>query len=633
MGGNGLNKSSQVIAVLAILMLAAIAVGPGRAQGQVSPVPPGLVLPIGTTIKTWESGAINFLDNGTVNRVLAYKNGWPGETYYAPFPANQGVPEILPSQPLYFVRMYAPAAGIGQIGSWVMRAAEVRGLTPEQIRDRFALPAVPTHITIVVVPPIVAALWTGTAGPIAQFGQGGGQQSYIMSKLAGKDEYTGTDYPYISLTSFIHGQAIGTQALSYKPLTGGGKAGQVAAYLDSLIPQPYSDMEAVYNLLDYLNYAGYEGPGSLRAAMQQISPERYDAFSTLGVRTNLLFGDALMQRSQTLRLGLAGGGGKSADALPESLGRLAQLAYVCSFSNPQTITPAMLPGQVLHRGIGVWARGLGEFGTQVNSGDRTGFAYKTGGFVGGVDWQPRRDVILGIGAAYLGTGMDWSKIGGNANIKYAKFGLYGSYFTPRFFIDGVFSGGLNWTAAQRQITILSDENVFFPSIDRTANSNPRGQDLAVHWRGGVNLSLGNWYLTPMAGLAYFYLHQNAFDEQGADSLNLNVRANQAQTLRSTLGARLARTSTAPSGSKITPEIAVGWAHNFALGHRVINASLIELGGSFATNGANADASTLLAGAGIAAQLANGVAFSGGYNAEIGRGFNSHMLNLGVRCEF
>ena len=166
----------------AILMVVAVSSAPA----QVSPVPPGLVLPIGTTIKTWESGATDFSGAGTVNRILAYKNGFFSEvpqTYYAPFPANQGVPEIMPSQPMYFVRMYAPAAGIGQIGSWVMRAAEVRGLTPEQIRDRFALPAVPTNITYVVVPPNVAALWTGYAGPIAQFGAGGGQQSYIMSRL------------------------------------------------------------------------------------------------------------------------------------------------------------------------------------------------------------------------------------------------------------------------------------------------------------------------------------------------------------------------------------------------------------------------------------------------------------------
>ena len=97
-----------------------------------------------------------------------------------------------------------------------------------------------------------------------------------------------------------------------------------------------------------------------------------------------------------------------------------------------------MPFQVSRRSIGVWARGVGEFGSQAGSGDRTGFAYKTGGFVGGVDWQPRQDLVLGFGAAYLGTNLDWDQSGGNAKMNYAKFGLYGSYFTPRFFMDGVF---------------------------------------------------------------------------------------------------------------------------------------------------------------------------------------------------
>ena len=60
MGSNGLKKSSRLTALLAIFMLAAMAVDPGRAPAQVSPVPPGLVLPIGTPIKTWESGATTF---------------------------------------------------------------------------------------------------------------------------------------------------------------------------------------------------------------------------------------------------------------------------------------------------------------------------------------------------------------------------------------------------------------------------------------------------------------------------------------------------------------------------------------------------------------------------------------------
>lgn len=66
---------------------------------------------------------------------------------------------------------------------------------------------------------------------------------------------------------------------------------------------------------------------------------------------------------------------------------------------------------------------------------------------------------------------------------------------------------------------------------------------------------------------------------------------------------------------------------------MINASLIDFGGAFATNGFNGDTDTLLVGAGVTAQLTNGVALSGRYNAEIGRNFASHMVNLGLRCEF
>ncbi len=170
-------------------------------------------------------------------------------------------------------------------------------------------------------------------------------------------------------------------------------------------------------------------------------------------------------------------------------------------------------------------------------------------------------------------------------------------------------------------------------VNRQAISSQIGHDFTAQWRSGVNFSLRNWCLTPMAGLAYIYLHQNPFTETGADDLDLSVRANEAQTLRSTLGARLARTFGAPAGYKITPEVQVGWAHDFALDNRVINASLSELGGAFATNGFNGDTDTLLVGAGVTAQLTNGLALTGRYNAEIGRSFTSHMVNLGVRFDF
>lgn len=437
-----------------------------------------LVQPIGTLVQVWDA------DGST--GVNAYLAKWdshivPGIT--DPFDPGVKVTEIQPTQTMYFVRFYT---GTDPRGSWIMRAQFVRGLTPAQIRDIFALPEVPTGIVMVKVPPGAQyGLWTGIAGPIWSpgyyWGHGGGQQTKIIGfhndPTAPADPARFASYDRLPGESYTNAQTIGDQALAYKRMVNSGGAGRVAAYLDRFIPAPYSDLEYVYTALDYLNWTDY-GPAPLAAALNQISPERYGALSNLGLRTSLLFGNALLERSQSLRLGLAGAPGPQ--TLGEGLGRLAQLAYVCSFTNPRMASPGMMPSAGARGGFGFWARGVGEFGDQASLGGLTGFDYRTGGLVGGIDWQPRPEVILGFGAAYLGSDLNWNNDGGNANISNAKFGIYASYFTPRFFLDGVVSGGVNWTSAQRRLNFtgvgvswVSGLPGDFLEINRSASSNQK----------------------------------------------------------------------------------------------------------------------------------------------------------------
>lgn len=610
-----------------------------------SAVPPGLVLPIGTTIRVWESGATDFSTANSVNRILAYKNGnfsidGAYNPYYPPFPANQGVPEIMPSQPRYFVRLYT---GSDPKGSWIMRAADVRGLTPLQLRDRFALPTVPTMITSVLVPANVAPLWVGYAGPIAGWGQGGGQQLYIMSRLQqylynknpntwlNNTDYTAVenvDWPYIPSANYFHGQALTAQALSYaQPLQGRGNAGRIGAYLDQFIPGAYTDLGNVYTAVDYLNYAPWSTM-PLQNALNQISPERFSSLSMLGLRNSLLFGDALLQRNQALRQGW-GNGEFTGGALGPGLVCLAQL------DNGETASDAQLPlasSREAPRGLGFWIRGVGEFGNQARGSDFTGFRYTTGGVVGGLDYRPRPDVILGFGAAYLGSNLTWNNIGGKANVNNAKFGLYATYYTPRFFLDGVFTGGVNWTAANRNI-IITDLLPTDLAINRTAMSNSSGYDLALHLQGGIDLPVAGWDLTPLARLSYFYFSQNGFAEQGADSLNLTVQSFSAQTLRTFLGLRSGRSFNTQGGLSFRPEVQFGWAHDFNLDNRVINAGLTALGGVFPVNGFHGDTDSLLAGVGFTARLTKGVALIMHYNAELRRGFQAQIVNVGLRVNF
>ena len=70
----------------------------------------------------------------------------------------------------YYVRFYTPPTTAPN-RAWIMRASTARGLTPEQIRDRFALPYMPTYITNVLVP-TGTCLLSGIAGPSADRGLG-----------------------------------------------------------------------------------------------------------------------------------------------------------------------------------------------------------------------------------------------------------------------------------------------------------------------------------------------------------------------------------------------------------------------------------------------------------------------------
>jgi len=615
-GSNQKNFREILREKLSFLVLFCLAwgsfVGLGALPAAAQPaVPPGLVLPIGNTIQIWNSTAVN---------AFLFTQGYTNP----PFPAEQGVPQIMPTQFLNFVRVYNPAAGSNAMGRFIMRAQSLRGLTPVQIRDVFALPAIPTHITLVQLPANVAALWTGIAAPIAQYGPGGAQQSFIIGN------YPGGSYPF-PVSAFIHQQPLGAVALSYAlPLEGRGNPGKIGAYLDQFIPTAYSDLENVYTALDFLNWVGW-GTYPLQNALNQMGPERFSSLTSLGQRNSLLFGDALLQRSQSLRQGLAGGE-LTGGSFGEGLGRLAQLAYVCGFSDPRLVSPTLLPSQTARRGVGLWSRGVGEFGNQASGLDFTGFGYRTGGLVGGLDWQPRRDLILGFGAAYLGSDLNWNNSAGTASVNNAKFGLYATFFTPRFFLDGVFTGGFNWTDASRRIIIFSA----LPSalaFDRNADSSSTGHDLALHLQGGVRLPVAGWELTPLARLSYFYLNQDGFAEQGADSLNLTVQGFNAQTLRSQLGLRLGRTFVLPSDVKLRPEVQVGWAHDFPLDNRVINAGLTELGGAFPVNGFKGETDSLLTGVGFTVQLTSGTAVTARYDAEVRRGFQSQMVNLGMRFDF
>lgn len=81
-----------------------------------------------------------------------------------------------------FVRTY-DGKNSGKAGSWVMKYEDIKGLTPEQIADKFALPQVPKYICDVELSE-GTFLRTGECNPLYGW-KGGGQQYDLMGVRTG----------------------------------------------------------------------------------------------------------------------------------------------------------------------------------------------------------------------------------------------------------------------------------------------------------------------------------------------------------------------------------------------------------------------------------------------------------------
>lgn len=109
---------------------------------------------------------------------------WKGVGYTdAPYKPNQKAQIIELTKDAKFVRTY-DGKNSGMYGSWVMKYDDIKGLSPEEIADKFALPQVPKYMCDCTLP-AGTKLRTGECNPLYGW-KGGGQQFDMMGARVGK---------------------------------------------------------------------------------------------------------------------------------------------------------------------------------------------------------------------------------------------------------------------------------------------------------------------------------------------------------------------------------------------------------------------------------------------------------------
>lgn len=435
----------------------------------------------------------------------------------------------------YYVRFYAPNAPTNPSypsGPWIMRASTVRGLTAEQIRDRFALPALPTNVENVLVP-AGTCLLSGIAGPIAGWGNGGAQQTFLI----GHNNSDSCNYNYLQVgTNYINQRPLGANALWYAPVVGPGNAGNVGRYLDHLpAPAEYSDLYNVYNTLDVLN----NGTATqLAPALTELTGENHASVLWLALSNTDRFARTLSDHARAAFNG-------TQSVAPSAS---AMLSYAAADPPPRPVVKAPLRGETW--GGRWWAAGGGYFGRMGGTDERSGYHFGGGQGMLGYEWR-MPDWLAGAVVA-----LDTSNltVDGPNNDNTLMTWRAGSYAATQF-------AGLTFDAS----ALLSWDHYVtsreLPTFARSAAATYDGWSGALAADVSHAFQAGRWRIEPLAGLTFVGLSRPGFTESGAGAVSLVAEREYENKLASRLGGTLS-TPILLHDMVLRPWLRAFWAHDF-----------------------------------------------------------------------
>jgi len=456
-----------------------------------------------------------------------------------PFELSTDVTKIQTTQTLYFVRVYNESSGSFPVGSWIMRASEARGLTPAQIRNIQALPAEPTDFTFVEVPAGII-VYTGLAGPIEGWGQGGATQSKMMGP------------PFVPRENFINRQPLGNCFLCYEVLAPTGNAARLASVLDRTTPVPYTSLDNLYNNLDSM----YFGPTAtkFRAALNALTGEGAVGSQTVALGNTTSFVQGVSQDAERW---------------------IAQGAWALRSTSELT--------NPINRSNGLWANLTGGT-SRLKGGQDTATVQSSGaGLQMGMRRQLSSNHLVGIALGATNSNYSVNDRATHGTLNGFNAALYGAVSVDRAYVLGTLAYSRSNTDLDRAVSVQT----LFNQQKASFATNVVSLRLEAGYRlqlgqGSLNTNLNNanpnnanpgsqlfnLALTPFVALEPTVLWQNAFTERmsasqpNATNLGLNYQSQQITSLPVTLGIQIDSTMNSRQGWLVRPWARLAWVHEF-----------------------------------------------------------------------
>lgn len=383
----------------------------------------------------------------------------------------------------------------------------------------------------------------------------------------------------------------------------------VGTGLEAVAENATSDLLFVINTL-----GGLDVPGQQRG-LAAMAGDHHATLAKLALEGNALFGQSVSRRLAEWRSGDAQTVWRDDNAPGTNVASAA--------IRDESAVAQLRQGPARADGFGVWMRGYGVFGSLDGDGNAAGVNYDIGGAAIGIDRQFSDNFIAGLSFGYANTKARFGREGARASIDSYDVGLYAGFHSGGFRADAVLSYAYLDNSTSRSIPL--------GPIDRKAKADYGGHRFGAGLDLGYTLRLGPIEVEPQAGLQYTRLRQNAFTEKGAGAINLDVEATKVESLRGSLGLRLATSIGLGGGAVLVPELRGRWHHEFLDSRGRIDASFAgQPASNFTADGVKTPDDSAVIGGGLMVRFSPTLAAFVDYDAKLNRRETVHNVTGGLR---
>lgn len=188
----------------------------------------------------------------------------------------------------------------------------------------------------------------------------------------------------------------------------------------------------------------------------------------------------------------------------------------------------------------VWSDFFRNNSSQDNVGTKAGYKGQPLGEVVGADRWIRENIFVGGSVAYAQDNLTWHRGFGKALLQGGYSSVYaGGWLLPNLYCQGALVGALNHYVTHRSIDFTAAQDQY-ATFQRVARGSFFGYSLLPHLETGCSFIQNHLRTKAFAKADYAFVHRTAFQEDEADSLDLQVKSHSADLLRFELGIELLR---------------------------------------------------------------------------------------------